>query len=314
MLPLMPLLQVISPANRNARLSVLIFHRVHQQSDPLFPGEPDAEFFDKALGWMKSWFNVLPLDEAVSKLKTQSLPARAAAITFDDGYADNYHVALPILKKHGLTATFFVTTGFIDGGIMWNDCIIELIRRTTLDELDLDHLGLGRYPLKTLESRRVAIGELIPQLKYRDPQNRQAIVDKCASQGQVVLPGDLMMTSEEVRLLRRAGMQIGAHTVTHPILASVELSDARREISDSRDFLENLLDERIGLFAYPNGKPGADYLPSHVSLVKQLGFDGAVSTVKGCASYHEDSLQIPRFTPWNRTEFRFGMGLALNYW
>ncbi len=312
MLPLKPLLQVISPANRNARLSVLIFHRVHQQPDPLFPGEPDAEFFDKALGWMKSWFNVLPLDEAASRLKTQTLPARAAAITFDDGYADNYHVALPILKKHGLTATFFIATGFLDGGIMWNDCVIELARRTALNELDLDYLALGLHSTGTLPQRRAAIDSLISQIKYLSPNERQELVNKCVAHAQVVLPTDLMMTSSEVRGLRAAGMQIGAHTITHPILASTEIECARKEISESKLFLEELLGERIGLFAYPNGKPGVDYLPEHRSVVQQLGFDAAVSTAQASAAKATDLYQIPRFTPWDRTKTRFGLRLIRN--
>ena len=314
MLPLKHLLQVISPADKNARLSVLIFHRVHQQSDPLFPGEPDAEFFDKAMGWMKSWFNVLPLDEAVARLKTQTLPARAAAITFDDGYADNYHVALPILKKHGLTATFFIATGFLDGGIMWNDCVIELARRTTLNELDLNYLGLGRHSTGTLPQRRAAIDGLISQIKYLSSNERQELVNNCVAHAQVVLPKDLMMTSEEVRGLRAAGMQIGAHTITHPILASTEIEFARKEISESKAFLENLLGEPVGLFAYPNGKPGVDYLPEHSSLVQQLGFDAAVSTAQACAKKETDPYQIPRFTPWDRTRCRFGLRLIRNYW
>ena len=313
MMPLKPLLQVISPADRNARLSVLIFHRVHQQLDPLFPGEPDAKFFDKALGWMKSWFNVLPLDEAASRLKTQTLPARAAAITFDDGYADNYHVALPILKKHGLTATFFIATGFLDGGIMWNDCVIELVRRTTLNELDLDCLGLGLHSTGTLSQRRAAIDSLILQIKYLSPNERQELVNKCVAHAQVVLPTDLMMTSREVRGLRAAGMQIGAHTITHPILASTKIECARKEIFESKLFLEELLGERIGLFAYPNGKPGVDYLPEHRSVVQQLGFDAAVSTAQASAARATDPYQIPRFTPWDRTKSRFGLRLVQNY-
>ncbi len=306
--------QFVSPANETARLSVLIFHRVHSRTDPLFPGEPDAEFFDKALGWMKSWFNVLPLDEAASRLKTQTLPARAAAITFDDGYADNYHVALPILKKHGLTATFFIATGFLNGGIMWNDCVIELARRTTLNELDLDYLGLGRHSTGTLPQRRAAIDGLISQIKYLSPNERQELVNKCVAHAQMVLPTDLMMTSDEVRGLRAAGMQIGAHTITHPILASTGIEFARKEISESKAFLEDLLGEPIGLFAYPNGKPGVDYLPEHSSLVQQLGFDAAVSTAQASAATATDPYQIPRFTPWDRTKTRFGLRLLQNYY
>ena len=122
------LFHLMSPGGARARLSVLIFHRVLPEPDPLFPDEMHARRFDVLCGWLTSWFKVLPLDEAVARLKAGTLPARAVCITFDDGYADNHHVALPILRRHGLVATFFIATGFLDGGRMWNDTVIEAIR------------------------------------------------------------------------------------------------------------------------------------------------------------------------------------------
>jgi peptidoglycan/xylan/chitin deacetylase (PgdA/CDA1 family) len=111
-----------SPSGQNGRLSIFIFHRVLPKPG-LFPDEPDAKRFDELMGWIKSWFNVLPLDDAIVQLREQSLPARAAAIAFDDGYADNFTLALPILLKHKMSATLFIATGLLDGGRMWNDTI-----------------------------------------------------------------------------------------------------------------------------------------------------------------------------------------------
>jgi len=118
-----------SPAGQRAGLSILVFHRVLPEPDPLFPNEVDAQRFDALLGWVKDWFSVLPLEEAVERLQRNRLPERAAAITFDDGYADNYAVALPILQRQGLSAMFFIATGFLNGGRMFNDTAIETVRR-----------------------------------------------------------------------------------------------------------------------------------------------------------------------------------------
>lgn len=310
---------LLSPAGARARLNVLIFHRVLREPDPLFPDEVDAQRFDGLLGWIADWFNVLPLDEAVTRLRDGSLPARAAALTFDDGYADNHDVALPILRRHGLPCSFFVATGFLDGGRMWNDTLIEAVRRSPLPSLDLrdlhdaQGLELGVVELGDMDQRRQRLAGLIQRVKYLAPEPRLACVNAIAQRAEVQPPDDLMMSGDQVRALRAAGMQIGAHTVSHPILATLTPEAAVDEIARSRDALQTLLGERVGLFAYPNGKPGTDYLPAvHPRLVRELGFDAAVSTHWGAARAGEDLFQIPRFTPWDRSRMRFGLRLARN--
>jgi peptidoglycan/xylan/chitin deacetylase (PgdA/CDA1 family) len=312
MMPFSPLMHVLSPAGRRARLSVLIMHRVLPEVDPLFPGEPDARWFDAMLGWLKSWFNVLPLDTAVAQLQDGTLPPRAAAISFDDGYADNYQIALPILQKHGLPATVFVATGFLDGGIMWNDAIIEMVRRAEGGRLDLDRFELGCHEIASVSQRRAAIDALIGQIKYLDVAARAELVAQCVAEVGSHLPDNLMMSSDELRRLRQAGICIGAHTVSHPILASLPDDRAREEIGHGKAVLEDLLQEPVTLFAYPNGKPAADYLPEHVAMVRDAGFSAALSTVWGAAGSESDVFQLPRFMPWDRTQLKFGMRLAAN--
>ena len=305
-------LQWYSPAGQKARLSILIFHRVLPKLDSLFPDEVHAQRFDEVCGWLKSWFNVLPLDQAVAHLNAGTLPARAACITFDDGYADNFHVAMPILQRHGLSATFFVATGFLNGGRMWNDTIIETIRGSTAAALDFSALGLGQYPIATIAEKQAAISTLVGQIKYWPVAARIAVTEQLSQLARVELPQDLMMTAQEVKAMRQAGMQIGAHTVSHPILARLTDEQARQEIAASKTYLEQLLGEPVGLFAYPNGKPGEDYSPQTVEVVRSLGFDAAVSTEWGASRMGSDLLQIKRFTPWDQTRLQFGVRMVAN--
>ena len=307
-----PFFQWLSPAGAQARLSTLIFHRVLPEPDPLFPDEMHARRFDELCGWLKSWFTVLPLDQAVARLNTGTLPARAACITFDDGYADNYHVAMPILQRHGLTATFFIATGFLNGGRMWNDAIIESVRHGEAPILDLSSLGLGRHAAASIDEKKAMIASLIGQIKYRTFEERITVTEQLARLAGVQLPQDLMMTSQEVKAMRQAGMQIGAHTVSHPILAQLTHEQARQEISGSKNFLEQLLGERVGLFAYPNGKPREDYSPQSVAVVRSLGFDAAVSTAWGTNRAGDDLFQMRRFTPWDHGRLRFGVRMLAN--
>ncbi|MCP5158248.1 MAG: polysaccharide deacetylase family protein [Gammaproteobacteria bacterium] len=306
-------LTLVSPAGRQAGLSILIFHRVLPKPDPLLPGEVDAQCFDILMGWVKDWFNVLPLTEAVERLQRCSLPTRAATITFDDGYADNHDVALPILQQHSLPATFFIAAGFLDGGRMFNDTVIETVRRCAQPNLDLTQLGLGRYDVHSIPAKHQAIPALLSQIKYQPLAQRLDTVNGMAEIAQVTLPDDLMMTAQQVKALHEAGMGIGAHTMHHPILARLEQSEAEQEIATSREYLQALLGQSVTLFAYPNGKPETDYRREHVEIAQRLGFKAAVSTAWGVAQSDSDLFQLPRFTPWERQHWRFGLSLLRNY-
>ena len=300
----------LSPTGPHARLSILIFHRVLPETDPLFPSEATVKSFDAQMGLLKSVFNVLPLPEAVARLKAGTLPARAAAITFDDGYADNFTHALPILQKHSLHATFFIATSYLNGGRMFNDTVIESIRRSPHAQLDLNDLGLGKHDLDSDAERAAAIGKILPQVKYLALDTREEIVAEIARRaGASTLPNDLMMTTDQLKKLHASGMEIGGHTHRHPILAKLDREAARAEIECGKAWLEETLGDRVRLFAYPNGKPGTDYLPEQAEIVRELGFDAAVSTQRGVSTTAGDRYQLARFTPWDTNPTAFGLRL-----
>ncbi|HXJ50100.1 MAG TPA: polysaccharide deacetylase family protein [Burkholderiales bacterium] len=297
---------------RSPRLSVLAYHRILPEHDPLLSAAPSAQEFEHRMHWVKANFDVLPLSEAARALRENRLPKRALSITFDDGYADNYNVAAPILLRLGLAATFFVATGFLDGGCMFNDVVIEALRCAGGAELDLDDLGLGRHPLGDPTQRAGAIDRILARLKYFETERRRRAALEVARRAGSRVPADLMMTSEQVRSLHAAGMEIGAHTVTHPILAEIPLGRARHEMAASRARLEQIVGAPVRLFAYPNGSPRRDYHAEHAALARELGFTAAVSTAWGAARAGDDLYQIPRFTPWDRADWRFGLRLAHN--
>jgi len=297
-----------------ARLSVLIFHRVLREPDPIFPGELDARRFGRLMSIVARTFRVLPLDKAVHQLQAGQLPARALAITFDDGYADNHDVAMPILNRLGLSATVFIATGFLDGGRMWNDTVIECLRRTTKDQVDLTALGLSCMPTRSASERRQAIERVIPVVKYQMPEARTPLLDQLhALCGHPALPTDLMMRSQDVRSLRRGGLGVGAHTVNHPILLTLPDDLAQAEMSTSRDRLQALIDEPVTLFAYPNGQPGVDFGERHTTMARQLGYAAAVSTRKGVARKGDDVFSLPRYTPWEADALRWPARLAWHH-
>lgn len=310
---------LLSPAGSRAGLQIFIFHRVLAEPDPLFPEEMHAQRFDELLRHLSAWFNILPLDEASRRLSDGTLPARAAALSFDDGYADNASVALPLLQKHGLPCSFFIATGFIGtGACMWNDLLIDAVRRCALPAIDgrgladeggrdLGILNLGDSP----GQRRALIDSLIARVKYLPPDERLRLVTGLQQRAELSPPTDLMMTPGQLRQLRDAGMQLGAHTVTHPILSKLGEREAADEMRHSKEQLQAWIDRPVTLFAYPNGRPVQDYLPARdPGLVRELGFEAAVSTHWAVARAGCDRFQLPRFTPWDSTPWRIAGRLA----
>lgn len=305
-------LSIVSPSGPRGRLSVMIFHRVLARPDPLFPDLPDAIGFEARMRWVRSWFNVVPLAAGIDMLYRGRVPARALAISFDDGYADNEEIAAPILERLGLPATFFVATGFLGAGCMWNDRIIEAIRFCEEDAIDFSVIGLAPVSLEGVEARRQAIAASLSAIKHLEPDRRQAATDAVVAAAGGPPPPRLMMKAEQVRRLADAGMGIGAHTVTHPILTRLASSAALAEMRDGKAALEDIAGAPVTLFAYPNGVPGRDYSAEHADMARQCGFSAALSTAWGAATMRSDRFQLPRFTPWDGTRVRYGARLLAN--
>ena len=304
---------VASSTGRGGRgLLILIYHRVLAAPDPLRSRTVQAPDFAAQMDLIASCFNVLPLSEALERLESRSLPARALSVTFDDGYADNLTVAAPIMRERGIRPTVFVATGYLDGGLMFNDAITEAVRAAP-QRLDLSDLGLGLLELHDVLARRAAIRRLIVEIKYRPAHERGVLATEIFRRAGATPPRDLMLSTSQVRSLRDAGVEIGAHTATHPILTRLTSEAAREDIARSRQVLEGILGDPVRLFAYPNGRPGEDYDARHVAMVRELGFAAALSTSWGAAHADSDRLQLPRVAPWDASAGRYAARLVRSY-
>jgi peptidoglycan/xylan/chitin deacetylase (PgdA/CDA1 family) len=298
-----------SRGGRRGRLLTFFFHRVLATPDPMMPGEPDARRFDRMLAWIGEQFRVLPPLAACEQLSAGRLPARAAIISFDDGYRDNHDVALPILKRHGMPAAFFIATGYLGDGVQFNDRLVEAFRELHADAFDAQGLGLGTLPTATPEAKLRALERVREAIKYLEPAARSEAVERvekaCGAAAAVQRRPRIMMTPEEVKALAANGMEIGGHTVTHPILRSVDDATAAAEIRSGREALASVLDRPPTLFAYPNGRPGRDFDRRHAEMAREAGFAYAFSTERGVATAATDPMMLPRFMPWDTERWRF---------
>jgi peptidoglycan/xylan/chitin deacetylase (PgdA/CDA1 family) len=308
---LKPVMHLLSPRGNRGKLLIFIFHRVLAETDPLLPSEPDAVQFDWMIRLIGKNFNVLPFGRAVALLQSGTLPAATACITFDDGYKDNCAVALPILRRHGLVATFFIATGFLGGGRMWNDDIIAAVRALVGESVDWTEFGLDRYGLSSHDERLNTITAVLGRLKYLPHGQREVTAREIARRAGVDDKSELMMSADDVREVRAAGMELGGHTSTHPILNLLSDDEAYSEIRRGKSELEEVLSEPVNVFAYPNGNPRLDLSSRHIEMLRDVGFVAAATTERRVASMKTDPFLMPRFTPWDRTPAKFAARCAL---
>lgn len=305
------LLNAISPAGQRGRLLILTYHRVPASPDALLPDEPDAQTFAAHMDVLRTYCQVLPLPEAVKRMRSGTLPQRAACITFDDGYANNLHVALPVLEQRGLTATIFIAVDAVRRGIMWNDLVIEAVRAAE-SSIDLDAIEQPAMSLATT-SRTAAVDRLLNHLKYLPLERRWELAGALFRRNAGETPPRLMLHDREIGEIARRGHDIGGHTVNHPILRELDADEARREIEEGSRWLADVTGAAPKSFAYPNGRPGRDYDASHAQMVREAGFELAVSTAWGCASNRSDVFQLPRCPPYAMQSKLFPLRLAKTY-
>jgi peptidoglycan/xylan/chitin deacetylase (PgdA/CDA1 family) len=293
------------------RLLVLTYHRVLPVDDPLEPDIPDQHTFRRLMTALRQDFNVLPLDAALRRQAANQLPAGAVAVTFDDGFADNATIAWPILESLGLPATFFVATGFLDGGWMFNSGVIEACRHAPDEHWATGVPELGELAPGPVAGRARLVSHCLGKLKYLAPEVRRQRAERLLDSVGRRMPADLMMTREQVARLHSAGAAVGGHTRTHPILARLADADAERDIRDGRCDLEAITGEPPTLFAYPNGQPGQDYGAREIAMVRAAGFSAALNTVWDYSDARTDRFQIPRVGSWGNSLLRFSGRLAL---
>lgn len=294
------------------KLSILIYHQVFETQDMMRPTEPDKATFDWQMQLLKRYFTPLSLNEAIERLKNNSLPANAVCITFDDGYLNNLTVAAPILKKYDIPATVYCATAFANGENMWNDRLIDLVGAQELEVIDLSPLGLPSMELVDIAKRRATAEKLIGEIKYKTIVERKQLVDELYRVNQLSERPSKMMSPEQIKELFQLGVDIGAHTVDHPIMHVLSEEEQQHQVEASKSKLEEWISASISGFAYPNGKLNVDYDEKTCRIVESSSFDYAVTTNWGTSTQGTDVFQLNRFTPWDTSPAKFHLRLTRN--
>jgi peptidoglycan/xylan/chitin deacetylase (PgdA/CDA1 family) len=278
-------LDVISRITTSGRVEILLYHgfSAGSERDSRFPKLMPVEQFEEQIRTLAQYGRPLRLEE---------LPPdgnQGIAITFDDGYANNYQLAFPVLQKYQFPATVFLTTGFVDRSVpLWGDWLELLLvaspRRKSVFEWRDEKITLA---LMSTQATNSVIAELKKRLRgspvneiHNFLRNLEAHLEvgyDWRSIPEVLRP----LQWDEVRAMRRSGLvSFGAHTVSHPVLSTCTDEVQKFEIVESKRRIEEELGEKCTIFAYPYGKCG-DYTSATKQIVRKAGYELAVSAESG---------------------------------
>jgi peptidoglycan/xylan/chitin deacetylase (PgdA/CDA1 family) len=283
---------------------LLAYHNVTAQSDPVFGLATPA--FARQMQFLKRHYRVVPL-ESVSEMLAGTRPwvERAVAITFDDGYEDNYHIAWPILRELGLPATIFLTTDYLgaSGGI-WLNRLHLALRETPLDRFaapGLPGAESAELLLRTATERSSAAHVLVDALYHLPPDERKTLTEQLIEKLSVDLaalsptPSALRLLSwDQVREMADGGLiAFGSHGCSHSIMSRLSEDVLREELTASKAAIERGIGRPVRHFAYPNGTEG-DWDDRAVRLLPELGYTTTVTMRRGLVAVGADPFELPR--------------------
>jgi peptidoglycan/xylan/chitin deacetylase (PgdA/CDA1 family) len=244
------------------------------------PGYVSSDQFEWQLKRIKNKFNVLSLIQLTELINAkQKVPKNTIVITIDDGYKNFYDFAYPLLKKYNIPATFFVTTGFINGDLwLWPDQLKWLLSNRIKSPKTLILLTKEFIFLSDEQANWQQINDFCLSV---DDQNKLKVIKELAILLAVELPNTppeqyAPCSWDELKEMQNNGIEIGGHTVTHPSLGQVTLKQAQYEIEQSRQCMDHQLGEMGRTFCYPNGQP-SDYSSEIKKLVENAGYKSAVT-------------------------------------
>jgi peptidoglycan/xylan/chitin deacetylase (PgdA/CDA1 family) len=286
------------------RAVVLMYHRIATGVDDPFNLCVSPENFNQQLKVLGKQYRVLPLDDILPVLREGKLPAKAVAITFDDGYADNRETAAVSLGRYGMPATVFITSGYLDGRReYWWD---ELVRFIYESRSDPAGWRLEDASIPSAEKAGIAREELVKHfqefLRDQAPDRREEILDRMANAAglaRTVRDSHRPMTADDCAGLSKQGLiTIGAHTVHHVWLSAISGAQQESELRESKRALEEITGSPVRALAYPYGRRDSVSLKT-LTRVRAAGFTLACANERGLVKADADPYWIPRCIPHN---------------
>lgn len=299
-------LRLISPG---ASAAILMYHSV--MPDPAAHADSlggiihSESEFRAQMELLARDYHPVSLDEVVDGLNgRKDLSSRSVVVTFDDGYTDNSEVAMPVLNRIGIAATFYVTVDSVEQRkLPWPSRLRFAFRKTKLRAW-ADSRG-NSWHLDDSDFRERAYLASCDDCCQFSGKVQEDFVCRIEEQLQAAVPGDLsslIMSYDQIRSLVRHGHIVGSHTMTHPNMAYIPEQDAKSELAESKQHLERELNETIRHFSYPCPAMTPHWNEKTVAQSRSVGYDSAVTTNGGLTQGGDNPLSLKRIRPTKTAE------------
>lgn len=289
---------------------ILYYHRVNDQKDPFFPAI-STSLFEREMRFVAEHYRVVSLAGALEHME-QGSRETVVAITFDDGYQDNYLNAFPVLQRYGLPATIFLTTGSLDSREpLWFEQLALAMKKTECEFIDLEIDLPRRFWMRTQGERLISNDRIYSLLRTLTDTERRHWLAQILRQLGGVGEGERrnqMLTWDQVRLMKQQGIDFGGHTVTHPFISRLSREEAAWEVSECKRRIEEELQSPADYFAYPSGR-GEDFGSWNKQTVRDAGYRAAVTTIWGMNYRSTDPMELRRGGPWEENPAQFAYKL-----
>ena len=260
-----------------------MFHRITGKGQSYFipPMAVSYRNFSLLMERMAKSWEIISMEDAAERIRSGRFKGRAAAITFDDGYRDNFETAMSLLKPKGIPATFFIPVSQIDRGEpYWWDYLDSVIKKNEIAFLKWIKKGRFENMAEHIgpENRKMPVSRMaVRYLNAAENAFRTDFLDALQTEFGPYKGERLLMNWEEILQLHKCGFSVGSHTLSHIPLTDLHPADAKREITESGEILSQRLGAPIKGFSYPRGAWNMEL----ANMAKQAGYDYAVTTVFG---------------------------------
>jgi peptidoglycan/xylan/chitin deacetylase (PgdA/CDA1 family) len=289
---------------RGKGAAILMYHSVLEDprsvDDSLGGMIHPRAIFEGQMELLAREFHPVSLERVARFVRAEEdLPERAVVVTFDDGYVDNFEMAMPVLDRVGVPAAFYVTVDCVENRrLPWPSRLRFSFRKTAKKEWK-DEAAKG-WSLGTEHEREAAYLAACDRVAALAGAEQERIVSEMECELGVRLPadtGNLMMTWEQVRGLAEHGHIVGSHTMTHPNLAHVGVEEARRELVESKRRMEAQISAQVVHFSYPCPALSPNWTEQTTGESQRAGYETAVTTSSGLARRHDNPLALKRVRP-----------------